>query len=931
MPRSINFLLASEGSLYALFHFRLFCVCFTGHVELYKPGKMKRRAVDRGINDDLGPKRIVRRKVRRSLSPEVEPQRKREVRNTSLYEDKYEDKYSKYDKYEGKYSHSKGSDDRMAGGGKSLGEKPRHQYTTSHDHHSTTDRSHQQPTHHDHFEQQHHKFDYSLRVGNLDMKLPDNEVKMSLFREFKQFGYINVKVLGYGKERHAFINFSREDNARRARGDMQEFQLHNHVLHVDWSKATLTRFPDLVNPSSGSKKRNEDTYEDHAPRDRGGGDHFSSNRSTRDVSYRNSSHTSSPHASSQSQQTGAGSVEAKAVVPITDPSATRTLFVGNLEQDITERELRDLFGPYGRIESVDIKLQRSTGTAYAFVKFLTINDAINAKNDMHGRQYGDYRLKIGFGRGSPSAKVWIGNLGNYADMSEVRHELDRYGLIRRVDYANGDNHAFVHFDSLDAAQAAVTSLNGYRLRACGRLVKIDLCRPAHLRAEIEEFEQQQQQQQQQQEFQSSTSSRNSSTSYHENRRPQNHHYHQNEDSGTGSGGYKRRVRDHNSTHHYGSSANGDNHSSHSTTSYYHNREHGSTNRVVNDSTMHSRSRSFDKNERNIPRKRPRPSSQDRFDTGGYRQRSRDADLNGDALFRPKRPRNGLDSHHHHHSSRTHDHPRDREHIEPMDSRKDASDGKKSLSERQDSTDKRRNDGASERAPPEKPPNPPPIATDLMSSDTALKLSDSTEPISPDSDSKSVKPDSANPDTLSELAKLFPVAWCGSLVLKNTGFPTRMHLVGGDPAVAEMLLRSKDGKGDLSALRITQRLRLEPPRLEEVNKRMSSAGPSGHCILLALPGPTSTDQSSDSSMQLRPLRSLVSYLKQKEAAGIVALSSSDSSDSASEKDAVKDVIGVLHAFPPCQFSQNQLQKITQNLGSEPSKEDHIVVLLVKGTV
>jgi len=80
-----------------------------------------------------------------------------------------------------------------------------------------------------------------------------------------------------------------------------------------------------------------------------------------------------------------------------------------------------------------------------------------------------------------------------------------------------------------------------------------------------------------------------------------------------------------------------------------------------------------------------------------------------------------------------------------------------------------------------------------------------------------------------------------------------------------------------------------------------------------------------NMQLRPLRSLVSYLKQKEAAGIVAL------NAGSENGEVGSDVGVLHAFPPCDFAHDQLLKVAPNLGPEPTKEDHIVVLLVKGTV
>ena len=242
-----------------------------------------------------------------------------------------------------------------------------------------------------------------------------------------------------------------------------------------------------------------------------------------------------------------------------------------------------------------------------------------------------------------------------------------------------------------------------------------------------------------------------------------------------------------------------------------------------------------------------------------------------------------------------------------------------------------------------PPPPPTIPTETY--DTALNLTLEV-PSGTGDRAKENKTDNAeSAESLGDLAKLYPVAWRGNLVLRNTGFPTRMHLIWGDPAVVEMLVRCKE---DASSLRFTQRLRLEPPRLDEVNKRMAIAGPSGHCILIALPGPTPSqssspdhstnglDTASTPNTQLRPLKSLVSYLKQKEAAGIVALTATGSDKTIGDLSEVnsnseKDNVGVLHAFPPCEFSHNQLLKVAPNLGPEPSREDHIVVLLVKGTV
>ena len=44
---------------------------------------------------------------------------------------------------------------------------------------------------------------------------------------------------------------------------------------------------------------------------------------------------------------------------------------------------------------------------------------------------------------------------------------------------------------------------------------------------------------------------------------------------------------------------------------------------------------------------------------------------------------------------------------------------------------------------------------------------------------------------------------------------------------------------------------------------------------------------------------------------------------------EDTQGVLHAFPPCDFAQSKLVKAAPTLDPEPSKEDYLVMVLVKG--
>lgn len=838
--------------------------------------KRQHRTDSRGMpSEDIGMKRIVRHKGNRETpSPILDREsRKRSVTDRDMG-GANSSSYDKFGSRGGKFGRSQGDP---------LDRSPSIERRRQYHDNSSSVRPHKTRLHNSSADPNLlDQIDFSLHISNIDVRPSDDEIWKSLFKEFKRFGYISVKVLGYGKERRAFINYHHYDEAKHAKKENQNLMLYNRPIHVEWSRSTLIKYPEITagkkpgsNTEVTSNSHVQDSYHHHASgtssRDHRTHHHTHDKVDTkRDVSYRSSS-----------TRTGSTSGEPKPVIPVLDPNATRTLFVGNLELDVTERELRDLFSQYGRIESVDIKLAKSAGTSYSFIKFTTITDAINAKNDMHGRLYGNFRLKIGFGKGSPTGKVWVGNLTCSRDLAEVRHEMDRFGLIRRCDYRDGDNHAYIHFESLEAAQASVHSLQNFRLRN-GQAVKLDIHKPLHMREVEDEY------------IPNSGGSvrHRDSTDYapdnHRSRRDSEYESHKSED--------------------------------------YHGHHHKE--RVV--------SKVPDVDERSY-RKRQRNSD------GAFRHVLHEEDLETEV----KSKRQALDydlgkeHHHRHHRSksnggkkskqdRQYDRTTSNERHHGTSTEKQES-GKGSGSNSDNNITDRTNGDDNSTTNIHSSLTVDTVASSSMEGDTALKLTDSTEPVSPDSDTKGVKPDSTHSETLSELGKSYPIAWRGNLVLKNTGFPARLHLVGGDPSVAEYLLRGKD---EPCVLRITQRLRLEQPRLDEVNKRLSIAGPNGHCILFALPGPTTNHNSSpdemDGTMQLRPLRSLVSYLKQKEAAGIVALNAADISDNNDSKDP-KEVIGVLHAFPPCEFSQAQLVKVVPTLPTEPSKEDHIVILLVKGNV
>ncbi|MEE6518351.1 hypothetical protein FKM82_029315 [Ascaphus truei] len=173
----------------------------------------------------------------------------------------------------------------------------------------------------------------------------------------------------------------------------------------------------------------------------------------------------------------------------------------------------------------------------------------------------------------------------------------------------------------------------------------------------------------------------------------------------------------------------------------------------------------------------------------------------------------------------------------------------------------------------------------------------------------------------EKGRTLPPVWCGHLVLKNSCFPTYLHFLEGDRDVPGALLRERTAAGgsSLAQLKIAQRLRLDQPKLEEVTRRVRQGTAGGHAVLLATQAPqTEGAVPGEPGLQRRLLRNLVSYLKQKQAAGVISLPVGGGGKG-------RDPSGMLYAFPPCDFHQLYQQSAQRTVGK---LEEHMIIVLVK---
>ncbi|KAG8228387.1 hypothetical protein J437_LFUL008237 [Ladona fulva] len=194
---------------------------------------------------------------------------------------------------------------------------------------------------------------FAICVRNLPARSSDTSLKDGLFHEYKKHGKVTwVKVVGTGGDRYAVVCFKKPEDVEKA-------------LEVSRDKLFFGCKIDVAPYEGFDVDDNEfRPYEAEL-------DEF-------------------------------------------HPKATRTLFIGNLEKDITASELRKHFEQFGEIIEIDIKKQGSV-SSYAFCQYADIGSVVKAMRSMDGEHLGNNRIKLGFGKSMPTNCVWVDGIsGKYS-------------------------------------------------------------------------------------------------------------------------------------------------------------------------------------------------------------------------------------------------------------------------------------------------------------------------------------------------------------------------------------------------------------------------------------------------------------------------------------------------------------------------------------
>lgn len=159
-----------------------------------------------------------------------------------------------------------------------------------------------------------------------------------------------------------------------------------------------------------------------------------------------------------------------------DGRPSRVLLINNIDSKKTESEVRETFEPFGIIEEMEVK-KVAPQISSALIKFSSMDGAYKAKTAINGRYIGDLKCRIVYGKVTASRRLWIGGLSPNTTVPCLEDDCSRFGNIVSMEYTSGRPYAYVLYESANQAQFAAHHLRTVLMPAPERKIRIEFVDP----------------------------------------------------------------------------------------------------------------------------------------------------------------------------------------------------------------------------------------------------------------------------------------------------------------------------------------------------------------------------------------------------------------------------------------------------------------------
>lgn len=160
-------------------------------------------------------------------------------------------------------------------------------------------------------------------------------------------------------------------------------------------------------------------------------------------------------------------------------SSTNTIYVGNLDQRVTDTMLLEYFSPLGAVSNIKIVAMHRHGpfpsVNYGFIEFADSQSAERAIQELNGSKVLDYEIKVNWAQqGQQAAKeetpnhfqIFIGDLAPEITDELLTQAFSVFGtlvnahVMRDTMSGNSRGFGFVAFREKSEADQAIASMNG---------------------------------------------------------------------------------------------------------------------------------------------------------------------------------------------------------------------------------------------------------------------------------------------------------------------------------------------------------------------------------------------------------------------------------------------------------------------------------------